>query len=113
MGSVSGWMLAMLPEPLVKEIDVLPVKVQTGIVIVPVPLALIVSTVPLAFAPSRMAPLLAVVDNDSAPDELSDVAAVNPWSVETDRALNVPPVDERLKPAAVLFMTVAVPVVLR
>ena len=71
MGVVDNDMAAPLvpivPLPLVKVAEVEPKTVPAVCVIVPEPLAVIVSTVPDTLAPRTMPPLVPVASKDSAP----------------------------------------------
>ena len=58
-----------------------------------------------------MAPLLAVVINDSVPADWSAAVVVSLLSVDTDKLLKVDPKDARLTAPAPLFTTEALPVV--
>ena len=67
----------ILPEVEDRAIDVVPVNVPAVWVILPEPLALIVSTVPEALAPKLILPLLAVVDIANVPVALIAPDVVN------------------------------------
>lgn len=88
---VDVWMLPILPDPEESEAEVVPVKVPELCEIAPDPLALRVSTVPLALAPNAMPPLFAVVDRPSVPVAVIDPDVVSAALLETATLL---PVDE-------------------
>ena len=79
----------ILPVPLVRAIDVVPVNVPADCVIVPEPLAVSVTAVPVAEAPSVTLPLFAFVTNDKAPPAVIAPEVVRVALFDTDTALPV------------------------
>ena len=79
----------ILPVPLVRATDVVPVNVPADCVIVPEPLAVSVTAVPVAEAPSVTLPLFAFVTNDKAPPAVIAPEVVRAALLETETALPV------------------------
>src|SRR5271168_4634159 len=98
-------LIRMPPDVEFSDIEVLPDKVPVVDDIAPEPFELKLTTVPLTlFTPSAIAPLLNVVVSETAPLELSDPSKVRLLLSETDKELNVAPLDARV--AAPEFTTV-------
>src|SRR6202166_4046108 len=107
---VAVLILPMLPEPVLIDTDVEPVTVPAP-VIVPVPSAVNVTTVPLRAAPTTIGLLVAVVSiNDSAPAVVIDpLVVLPPPSVSVKLNPPEPAVDVPLPVSAVVSVSVTAP----